>query len=149
MLRDLRNDTSPAAWHSVGHNANARFGNIIAQIFSRELDGTADGCLWGAACARAVILFNRGEKPLNITVTWKELGLSTEAGSDSYQVRDVCEHNRYGQDVSGDVVGDESNSSLTYTALVQPHAAATLTIKYKSPCGCVVCPCNTTAESSQ
>eukprot|EP01045_Picozoa_sp_COSAG04_P008591 COSAG04_NODE_479_length_13687_cov_2.863262_3_plen_536_part_00 len=93
--RTNSSDSSPDA---------ARCTNIVEQVFSRELEGGA----------MAVALFNRAEMPLNISVTWKELGLS----GDTYSVRDIWRRNEVGEDV-GEYRGG-------YSAVVPPHAALTL-----------------------
>lgn len=88
----------------------ARHANIVEQVFARELSGGA----------RAVALFNRGEFPRNMSVSWGQLGLNPAV---AYRVRDIWRFGRHGE--YGEDVGEHANG---YRALVEPHAATTIRI---------------------
>jgi alpha-galactosidase len=96
----------------------ARHNNIVEQVFARELSGGA----------RAVALFNRGEAPRNISVSWSELGLDPAV---AYHVRDIWARSdvrRYEGEAHAAGGGGGHQRVGQYRATVQPHAAATIRI---------------------
>jgi hypothetical protein len=113
LIRQKTNSTDPSP-------EAARVTNIIEQVFSREISpaSAADGTGGGGASstgARAVVLFNRAEVPVNMTVAWADIGLSG-----SCTVRDIWAKNEFGE--------AKGIFEAQYTAMVPKHGVVMLRV---------------------